>query len=138
MPRSRFTSSCPAPGTTREASGGSQRRARVVATAAEKQALRQSTGADAVEMESEAIRAFCREREIPSATVRVISDAAGEDLPLDFNLLMTSEQRLDYVKLAWAVVSSPGKIGALLKLQRQAKAAAERLAAALLRVIGGR
>ena len=109
----------------------------VVATAAEKQALRQSTGADAVEMESEAIRAVCREREIPSATVRVISDVAGEDLPLDFKRLMTPEQEIDYGKLAWAVVSSPRSIRGLLKLQRQTKAAAERLAAALLRIIGG-
>ncbi|HEY2951026.1 MAG TPA: hypothetical protein VGK40_00505 [Verrucomicrobiae bacterium] len=109
----------------------------VVATAAEKQALRLRTGADAVEMESEVIRAVCRERAIPCAIVRVISDAADEDLPLDFQRLMTPEQEIDYGKLAWALAASPGKIGGLLKLQRQTKAAAERLAVALLRVIGG-
>jgi len=107
---------------------------RVATTAAEKRALRLTTGADAVEMESGVIRAVCRERGIPSATVRVISDPAGESLPLDFNRQTGTDGRLQLRQLALAVAGSPGKIPALLRFARQTRAAAERLAGVLAAV----
>jgi adenosylhomocysteine nucleosidase len=110
---------------------------RVATTVAEKQALWKETGADAVEMESQIIRAICRAHEIPSATIRVISDAAHEDLPLDFNVLMTAEQKLNYGRLALALLGSPKKIPDILRLQRQTQAAARNLAQVLTRVVPG-
>ena len=105
---------------------------RVATTVSEKRQLRAATGADAVEMESGAIRALCRERGIPAVTVRVISDQADEDLPLDFNALMTPDHRLHAGRFALRLLRSPGTIAGLLRLQRHCRAAAERLAAVLL------
>ena len=108
---------------------------RIATTVAEKKKLRAETGADAVEMESAAIHAVCRERGIPCATIRVISDTANEDLPLDFNALAKSDKNLDFGKLFLAIAKSPGKIGALMQLQKKTKFAAGQLADVLAKII---
>jgi adenosylhomocysteine nucleosidase len=108
---------------------------RIATTVAEKQKLRAETGADAVEMESAAIHAVCRERGIPCVTVRVISDPADETLPLDFNALAKPDRSMDFSKLAWAIAKSPGKIGALIRLQKKARFAARQLAAVLTQIL---
>ncbi len=104
---------------------------RVAITVEEKAALWRETGADAVEMESSVIRTICRELGIPSATIRVISDDASQDLPLDFNALMTSEDRINYLKLLGAVLSHPARIPKLIGFQRQTIDAARKLGAVL-------
>ena len=104
---------------------------RVAVMPAEKLTLWQETGADAVEMESGVIRSICRERGIPSATLRVISDAAGDSLPLDFNALMTSEFQMNWGKFAGQLLRRPSKIPELMAFQRQIGACAVRLASAL-------
>jgi len=111
---------------------------RVVTTMIEKTALRQSTGADVVEMESGIIRRICQEKKIPSATVRVISDTATQDLPLDFNALMTKEDTLSFPKLALALLKSPAKIPRLLELQRNTHYAARELAGVLEKLLSRR
>jgi adenosylhomocysteine nucleosidase len=108
---------------------------RIATTVAEKKKLRAETGADAVEMESAAIQLICRERGIPCATVRVISDAASEDLPLDFNALSKPDKNLDFGKLFLAIAKSPRKIGALMQLQKKTKFAAGQLADVLAKII---
>lgn len=110
---------------------------RVAVTAVEKHALRRSTGADVVEMESASIGAVCTEAGIPFATVRVILDAAEEDLPLDFNELMTSNQEMSYLKLTGALLKSPGKLGELKQFQKRCQAASLKLAATLVKIIPG-
>lgn len=104
---------------------------RILITPAEKAEARQRTGADAVEMESAVIRALCRERGVPAATVRVVSDAANESLPLDFNRLSTAEGELSYRKLGWALAKSPRKVIELMQFQRALAGAADELARVL-------
>ena len=108
---------------------------RIATTVSEKADLRRTTGADAVEMESEAIHAICRERAVPCATVRAISDTAQEDLPLDFNRLANPDSSLNYGKLMVAIAKSPRRIPALFRLQKHCKFAAERLAETLEKVL---
>jgi adenosylhomocysteine nucleosidase len=107
---------------------------RVAVTVQEKSGLRAQTGADAVEMESAVIARVCREAGVPCATLRAISDTAHENLPLDFNSLLTPEESLS----AWrrAVLTAPQKIPALLRLGKNSAHAAERLAEVLARAVG--
>lgn len=89
-----------------------------------------------MEMESSVIRNLCHEWKIPSATIRVISDTAHDDLPLDFNALMTSDERIHYGKLALAILSSPRKIPQLMAFQRQTMTAAKELGRVLNELLG--
>lgn len=108
---------------------------RVAVTVGEKTALRASSGADAVEMESGVIRRICRERGIPAATIRVISDEAGEDLPVDFNALMRPDGRLDFPRLILTLLGSPGRIGGMIRLGGTTSRAARSLAKVLAQAL---
>jgi nucleoside phosphorylase len=109
----------------------------IVVRASDKARLHTETGADAVEMESTIIRAACREQGIPSATVRVISDTASQDMPLDFNALMTPDMKISSLRLGVMILKSPRCIPALWAFGRETRKAAEALGNFLARVIGG-
>lgn len=107
----------------------------VITNPEEKQRLRATTGADAVEMESFVICGVSRELGIPSATVRVILDEAGDELPLDFNQVLTEDLKIDPRKLAFALLKAPGRIPGLLRLRQQSNFAARQLAQVLNSVL---
>ncbi len=104
---------------------------RIASSILEKSQLRQSTGADAVEMESGTLREICLAHHIPAATIRVVSDAANEPLPVDFNQLLTPDLKLSFPRLAAHLLSHPSAIPGLLRLRRHTLEAARRLATAL-------
>ncbi len=108
---------------------------RVLITTAEKQNAREATGADAVEMESGTIWKICETIDVPCATVRVISDAADETLPLDFNRLLNSENKISHAALAKALLKCPGSIPGLIRFQRNITECADRLGTVLARAL---
>jgi adenosylhomocysteine nucleosidase len=108
---------------------------RVAITPEEKAALRGRTGADAVEMESACIQDACEQKRIVCATVRAISDTADDRLPLDMNKLWTGGKNLNPLKLTFAVLASPHKIPALMRLGKHSAIATRQLARVLREII---
>jgi adenosylhomocysteine nucleosidase len=101
---------------------------RVAVTAGEKRALRTRTGALAVEMEACTVEAKAREWGVPFRCVKVVSDTAHQDLPLDFNLYRDAAGRFSRGRIARAAVARPfSRVPALLRLDRDCRAAAEKL-----------
>jgi hypothetical protein len=110
---------------------------RIAVTTAGKRHLRLRTGADVVEMESGIISLRCREQGIPAATIRVISDDAATDLPLDFNALAKTDGNISYSRLSLALLSSPATIPKLIRFQRELDACAKRLGRLLAELMRG-
>ncbi|MCU1339930.1 MAG: putative phosphorylase, family 1 [Bryobacterales bacterium] len=101
---------------------------RVAITVQEKCELRTATGAAVVEMESAAVAQKAREWDVPFGCVRVVSDAAGEDLPLDFNQYRDADGRFERTRIALAALSRPFTVlPGLVRLDRHCRRAAERL-----------
>jgi adenosylhomocysteine nucleosidase len=101
---------------------------RVAITAQDKCDLRASTGAAVVEMESAAVAQKAREWDVPFGCVRVVSDAAGEDLPLDFNQYRDADGRFERMRIALEAVGHPFTVlPGLIRLDRHCRRAAERL-----------
>jgi adenosylhomocysteine nucleosidase len=101
---------------------------RVAATAAEKRELRQRTGAAAIEMESAAVAAKAREWGVPFRCIKVVSDTALEDMPLDFNLYRDAAGRFSRSRITLAALRRPfTAIPALLRLDRNCRHAADKL-----------
>jgi nucleoside phosphorylase len=99
----------------------------IVSRASDKARLWKSTGAQAVDMESEVIRDACRTHGVPSATVRVVSDLANETLPLDFNRFLNADMSMNFLKIALAVATNPSALPKLLRFQKQTNVAAAKL-----------
>ena len=109
----------------------------IITTIAEKTALWKLTGADAVEMESGVIRALCRERNIPAATLRIISDDAGQDLPMDFNKISGADGNVSYLKLTGALLKSPALVPKLMRFQRALDECSRKLGGTLRELLAG-
>jgi adenosylhomocysteine nucleosidase len=104
---------------------------RVVLTAAEKAALRAGTGADVVDMETSAVAAVCHARGVRMLALRVISDAAGVDLPPEILSIMGPTGSYRVGAAVGAIWKRPGSLKELWRLREQALGTARRLAEVL-------
>lgn len=110
----------------------------VLATSAMKAAFRMETGADVVDMESDAIREVCRAAAVPCHVVRAISDRAEDDLGLPPQLLaaLTTAPVRSSPRLAWTLLTNGGRRRSFLRLVRDCRTAQQALARALEREVG--
>lgn len=99
---------------------------RVASMAGEKAELRK-TGADAVEMEAAAVAERARFAHIPFYAIKVVTDAAGESFPLDFNRVRDADGRFDRGRILLASLRKPRIFPALLQLKQRCNAAAQAL-----------
>jgi adenosylhomocysteine nucleosidase len=102
---------------------------RVVGLASEKRELGKL--ADAVEMESGEVLHEASAFGAKVIAIRGISDGVDEDLPLDFNKVMTSTGEVSLPRVVGEVVRHPLSAPALVRFGNQSRMAAEKLAAFL-------
>jgi adenosylhomocysteine nucleosidase len=103
----------------------------VAATATEKRRLRETTGADAVDLESGAVARVAAEAGLPFAVLRAVCDPADQDLPPAALVALDSEGAIGLFRILAALAARPAQLSALLALARQATAAR----ASLLRAV---
>ncbi len=97
----------------------------------EKRRLGEQYQALAVDMESAEAARICQEAEIPFTCLRAISDDSRASLSPRL-LEVLQEGTVAPGRLAWAVLCQPGLIGELMRLARDTRRAARRLAEALV------
>jgi adenosylhomocysteine nucleosidase len=102
---------------------------RIVPTAEEKARL--AFFGEAIDMESAIIMSYFAAANVPVLTIRAVSDAADEDLPIDFDRCLTPQGAVKPMSLLNAIVRRPGKLPNLVRFGRQSNQAAQRLASFL-------
>ena len=98
----------------------------IVQTASEKSRL--AFFGEAVDMESAIIMSAFAVMSVPAITIRAISDAPNEDLPIDFDRCLTPQGAVRPLSLVNALVSGPQKLPKLIRFGQQSNMAAGKLA----------
>ena len=84
--------------------------------------------AQAVEMESFAVVREAAAAGIPSIAIRAISDAADENLPIDFGKVLDEGGTVRASRVAKEIARAPHKLPAVIRLARRSSTASKRLA----------
>jgi adenosylhomocysteine nucleosidase len=96
---------------------------RPLAEVAAKRALRQATGASAVDMESAVAAKLAAAHGLPFAALRVICDPAERALPPAALAGFADDGRTDFGAILRSLAAAPGQLPALLRLARDAQRA---------------
>jgi hypothetical protein len=79
-------------------------------------------------MEASTVGSWAKAQSIPFYCVRVVSDRAGDVLPMDMNLMRDREGRFDRLRIAGHALMKPWtRIPGLLKLDRDCRVAEDKL-----------
>ncbi len=97
----------------------------VLTTAEQKSLL--AAKADVVEMESFDVVKEGYAWGARGVAIRAISDRADENLPIDFNRTMSSDNRVSVPRVLAEVAKNPGTLGPLIRFGKQSRSAAEAL-----------
>lgn len=105
----------------------------VIGLASEKREL--ASLADAVEMESREVLYEVAALGARGVAIRGISDRADQNLPLDFNRVVTSTGEVSIPRVLGEMVRHPSSTAGLIRFANQSRVAAEKLAAFLDRYV---
>ena len=108
---------------------------RVIGLASEKREL--ASIADAVEMESAEVLHEAMAFGAQGVAIRGISDAAEENLPLNFSRTLTSTGAVSIPRVLGETLRHPGAAPALMRFAKQSRMAAEKLCGFLDRYLEG-
>ena len=102
----------------------------------ERTEIGRTSGAAAVDMETEFIARACAEHAIPLLSLRVISDTPREPFPAPAHVLFDiAKQRTDLPKLAAFFLAHPNRIPSLVQFWRKIARARKTLANALVAIL---
>ena len=93
----------------------------MVADAAQKAALHQATGADAVDMESHIVARVAGRHRLPFVAARVISDAAGRTLPPAVRVGMRPDGAMNLPAVWRSLLREPFQLPALIRTGLEAE-----------------
>jgi adenosylhomocysteine nucleosidase len=104
----------------------------VVESNAERERLATSTGAVAIDMETEFIAEACADHQLPMLSLRAISDTPSEPFPAPAHVLFDLEkQQTDFARLAFYLVTHPGAFSRLEAFRERIAVARKALARTL-------
>lgn len=108
----------------------------IVTTNAAKRALHASTGAAIVDLETHAVALAASAANVPCASLRVVSDAAGDELPTDIARLVAPQSAFRRAGAALAAIGrKPAAAGTLWRLWENAVVDGRVLATALEKLV---